>query len=681
MLFSRDWIGEYVDLPDDDALCDGLTAAGLAVEERTESGGDLLIDVDVTTNRPDAMCHLGMAREVAALSGSALRRPQVACEEAPERAAAVTSVEIEDADCHRYVARVVRGVRVGPSPDWLVRRLASIGQRSINNVVDVTNFVLWETGQPIHAFDIDTLAGRRIVVRAAAAGEKLTTLDGEERELDSGVLVIADAERAVALAGIMGGLDTEVTGATADVLVESAHFDRTRVRKGASRLGLKTDASHRFERGAEPRACRAAADRVCALLAEIAGGTPLAGAVEVDGPEIDTLEPPSGVLDAGRLAAFAGREYSNEEIERSLSSLGFGLEPEGDGRYRVQVPSWRLYDFIDRRSDGDVWPADLYEEVMRLAGFDSIPSALPALAGPDEGSSAEHRLRVQVREHLAGCGLAEAITFSFHDAASSATFPGLGAEAPPIALANPISERLAVMRRSLLPGLVESARFNLNRGAAAIRLFEVGRVVPGAREDEVDAVAAVVGGVAGTPWDRTRELDLFYLKGAVEGLAGRFGATLEAVPAELAGLMPGSSCRLEGEGGETVGYLGRLDDPDLPFALHLFELDTAALTAGRRRLEVEEPSRHPGIAVDLTLTHPVDVPWRDLAAAIREADPEDLVDYGLKDRYRGEGVPEGAVNTTIHFLYNASDRSLTQDEVNERHGRLSETLRRRFSAG
>ncbi|HEX6203751.1 MAG TPA: phenylalanine--tRNA ligase beta subunit-related protein, partial [Thermoanaerobaculia bacterium] len=266
MLFSRDWLSDYVDLPADPGeIAAGLTEVGLAVEGVEAADGDVLIDVDVTTNRPDAMCHLGLAREAAVRFGSALRPPAAAPPETAEAAADVVTVTLDDPEgCPRYVARVVRGLTVGPSPDWLARRLRAIGLRPINNVVDVTNYVLWETGQPLHAFDLAKLAtgdGGRvgIVVRRAGAGERLTTLDGEARELSPEVLVIADRERPVALAGILGGADSEVTAATRDVLIESAHFDRRRVRLGARQLGLKTDASHRFERGADPGACRAAA--------------------------------------------------------------------------------------------------------------------------------------------------------------------------------------------------------------------------------------------------------------------------------------------------------------------------------------------------------------------------------------------------------------------------------------
>jgi phenylalanyl-tRNA synthetase beta chain len=273
MLFSRNWLAEYVDLPATQELAERLTFAGLNVEGLEEKDGDVLLNIEVTTNRPDCMNHCGLAREIAVLCETPLRRPPGRPAEGPEPVTSAAAVEIEDLEgCPRYVARVLRGVRVGPSPDWLRERLEAIGQRSINNVVDVTNFVLWETGQPLHAFDLAKLGGLRvpqIIVRRARAGETLTTLDGQARELTPEMLVIADAERPVALAGVMGGADSEVTDATVDVLLESAHFDRRRVRKASKAFGLHTDASHRFERGSDPEGCLEAADRAARLIAEL----------------------------------------------------------------------------------------------------------------------------------------------------------------------------------------------------------------------------------------------------------------------------------------------------------------------------------------------------------------------------------------------------------------------------
>jgi phenylalanyl-tRNA synthetase beta chain len=674
---SRDWLSDYVDLPATDELAERLTAIGLAVEGVTERHGDTLLDVDVTTNRPDCMCHLGVAREIAVATGAPLRPRAAQPDEVEEPAADAVAISIEDPEgCPRYAARVIRGVRVGESPEWLRRRLEAIGLRPINNVVDVTNYVLWETGQPLHAFDLEKIAGARIVVRRAAAGERLVTLDGEERELDPEVLVIADAERPVALAGIMGGLESEVTATTRTVLLESAHFDPRRVRRGAARLGMHTDASHRFERGTDPSAPPAAAARAAALLVDAAGGEVLSGVVDVTTAELPSEL--SGRLEQRRLDGFAGVAIEAAEVERILRGLGFGVSPEGDGSWRVTVPSWRHYDFRDRRPDGDVWEADLFEEVMRHVGFDRIPAALPPVEGPDGGDSSGHELRQRLREVLAGFGLAEAVTFAFHSRVEDGLAPGRWSRGEPVELANPLSELYGVMRRSLVPGLLGAARFNLNRGARAVRLFEVGHLFPAPDAPEVETVAVLAGGILGTPWEGERTLDLFDVKGWMEALGAALGVTVSTRPAGLRGVVAGTGAELV-VAGSAVGWLGRLDAPEEREPLYAAEIETAVLAGAERFYDVAAPSRFPAVEADLTLTHPLSLPWAEIAAAIEELRPETLVDFWLQDRYTGEGVPEGAVNTTIGFRYNAPDRSLSQDEVNELHSALSAELARRFA--
>jgi phenylalanyl-tRNA synthetase beta chain len=710
MLFSRRWLAAYVELPAAAAeLTRRLTLGGFNVERveavpgppgnaaataaaaTPEAAADLVLDVEVTSNRPDCMCHLGLAREIAVLLDHPLTPPRTRLEEAPERAADAAAVDVEDpAGCPVFVARVISGVRIGPSPEWLRRRLEAIGVRAINNVVDATNFVLWELGQPLHAYDLARLAGRRIVVRRARPGEGLVTLDGVRRELDPEILVIADAERPVGLAGIMGGSDSEVTAGTTDLLLEGAHFDRRAVRSGARRLGMHTDASHRFERGADPAACEPAAARAAALIAELAGGRVLAGAVVRRAAPVARRH---GRLELARLVRFAGAEVTAAEVERILRGLGFELTPAAapsGPAWEVTVPSWRLYDF-EPRPGGTVYEADLFEEVLRIVGFDRIPAALPAIPGSDGGRTPLQQARDRARRSLAAAGYAEAINFSFLDPHADAAFPSLRPGTAPLALANPLSERYSVLRRSLVPGLVESARLNRRRGAPAVRLFEIASVffeVPGAATlpDQPEHVGLVAGGRLGSPWDRELDLDFFDLKGVVETLAASLGARLAARPAALPGLLAGNAAELlltnggtAGGGGEVVGYLGRLDREE-GFPLFVAELSLSAL-AGRAETaapRVEIPSRYPGVSADLTLTHAQTVPWAEIERAIAAAAPPDLVSFRLEDRYVGPGVPAGAVNSTITFLYNARDRSLTQEEVNARQLALAAELEKRF---
>jgi phenylalanyl-tRNA synthetase beta chain len=684
MEFSLAWLAGYVDLPaDPHELARRLTAAGLAVEGVSGHGDDTVLDVDVTTNRPDCMNHFGLAREISVILGHPLKRPRACPEEGPEPVGDALRVALEDSEgCPRFAARVVRGVKVGPSPDWLRIRLESIGLRSINNVVDVTNFLLWELGQPLHAYDLEKLAGGTLVARRAREGERLTTLDGQERELDPEILVIADSERPVGLGGVMGGLDSEVTEATRDVAIEGAHFDRRRVRAAARKFGLHTDASHRFERGADPEMCVEAVSRAALLIAEVAGGTVSTGALDERDPGRSWHR--HGRLDLARLDAFAGAEISAADAERWLTGLGFGVDRvdrPGSGIWRVTVPSWRYYDFQPRpEPPHEVYPQDLYEEVLRIYGFDRIPAALPGIPGSDAPKPEYQIRRERARDQLAASGYVETVHFAFLDPARDAAFPSLRPDAKPLRLANPLSEQYSVLRRSLAPNLVETARFNQRRGLPAVRMFEIATVFyeagPGEIPDQPEHAGLVCGGRVGSPWQREMDLDLFDLKGTLEMLAEGFGVHLEVRPADLPGLLAGSSAELVRDG-QVVGWFGRVEE-DEGYPLYVAELATAALAGGNPSLAIVIPSRHPGVSADFTLTHSLATPWAEIDRAIRELEPPDLVSWDLKVRYRGPGVPEGAVNTTISFFYNARERSLTQGEVNERQLGLQQELERRF---
>jgi phenylalanyl-tRNA synthetase beta chain len=682
MKFSLGWLRELAAVPAEvgvDEIARRLTGAGFHVEGVEETDGDVALDVDVTTNRVDAMCHLGLARELAALYGVALREP-VAEPSAVARAEAADLPRIEitaNTLCRRYVGLVVRGVTIAPSPEWLQKRLLAIGSRPINNVVDVTNYVLWERGQPLHAFDLATLPDKQVIVREAREGESVRTLDGEERKLVAGMLVIADPRRPIALAGVMGGQETEVGNATRDVLLESAWFDPKTVRRTAKALGMHTDASHRFERGADPEGQLTAARRAGALIAELAGGTVVEPAVEAVGEVLPPI--PEIVLSHRRLERFAGGEIAPAEVERLLAGVGFAPHAEGSDEWRVGIPPWRRFDVLEE--------ADLFEEVLRLHGFDRIAPALPAIAGLDAPELPGHKLRRVTRAHLAAAGFVDSIAWAFYGEAEDTRFEAFGVSGseepgPALSLTNPLSERHGRMRRSLLPGLVESAAFNRRRGAPGVRLFEVGHVFwrdADGTPRETEHVALVLGGHEANPWQRPLELDLFDVKGAVEGLAATLGRELEARPAEIRGLVPGRAARLHLASDATaVGILGQLEEPEEGFPLFVAELSTAPFVPLPPPVRVEQPSRHPAVAVDLTFTHAVDTSWSLIAAAVDSARPPELVAYELENRYQGQGVPAGAVNTTIHFVYNAADRSLTSEEVNARQAAIAALLQERL---
>lgn len=688
MLFSTEWLSQYVDLPDDvKELAAGLTAAGSAVERIEPEAGDYLLDVDVTTNRPDCMNHLGLAREISVIRRVELRVPECVFSEVEKETSEAVSIEVEDPRaCPRYVGRVVTGVQVGPSPKWLRRRLEVLGLRSINNIVDVTNYVLWESGQPLHAFDLNRISGGRIIVRQARPGEKLVTLDGENRDLTTSHLVIADAVGPLALAGIMGGAASEVSAATTDVFIESAHFNPKAVRLGSKDLGLSTDASHRFERGADPLACSAAAQRAAGLIVEIAGGEVLSGTLDVNDTTLEWNL--SGTLQLERLAAFGGIELGQDKTRERLEGLGFEISAATEGSLEVIVPSWRYYDFKPTAAPDpgtikdSVFEADLFEEILRLEGYENIPSALPAIGNPDPGSSDGYARRERIRRLVASCGYAEAVNFSFHDEASDAAIQCLNQEREPRRIANPLSENYTVMRRSLLPGLAKVAAFNQDRGAQGVRLFEIGHLFPSRDaedSEEFEVVALVAGGTLGSSWQRICELDLFDVKGVVELLAREHDESFFFRSANLPGFVDGTGAevRIESVEGDLVGHIGRLEG-DLKFPIFAAEVKRSAFRGDASVQGIKTPSRQPGVAADITLTHALTIDWGSLSSAVESFSSSHLESFGLKSRYVGAGVPSGAVNTTIFLNYRARDRSLTQEEVNESVEALAQELSSRF---
>src|SRR3569832_599316 len=491
MFIGYEWLKELTHTRLSPAeLRERLTMVGLAIDAVDEHNGDAVLDVEVPSNRPDCLSHVGVAREVSVIEKGELRLPASEPPKAEGRAADFTSVEIKDPDlCPRYAARLVRGVKIGPSPDWLVKRLETIGQRPINNVADITNYVLHELGQPLHAFDFEKLDGRRIVVRRAHGSEKLKTLDGVERTLTNDMLVIADAEKAVALAGIMGGEESEISSQTKDVLIESAYFAPHSIRLTARQLGMDTEASRRFERGADPDGALRAQHRCVELICELAGGVATEDAIDVYpkpfSERVIDLRPE-------RVPGLTSLSVETSEMVRILTGLGFERTGESEGRLIFKVPSWR----IDVEQE-----EDLVEEIARHTGYEKIAEELPPTNGSGEYRPAEMQQR-SLRRALNAFGFDEAINFSF--IAQESRFdliPWLaGREEHQPQLANPIIEDAAWMRSTLLPGLLASLRHNLNHGIRDVRLFEVGRIFSGLGDQQLPqerlALALIASGGA-----------------------------------------------------------------------------------------------------------------------------------------------------------------------------------------
>jgi phenylalanyl-tRNA synthetase beta chain len=698
MDISYEWLSELVDSGlTPRGLAERLTMAGLAVDAVKAEGGDSVLEIDLTSNRPDCLSHLGIAREVAALTGAPVRLPDLTAKNVGGTAAELTSVVIEDADlCPRYAARVVRGVKIGPSPDWLVRRLQAIGQRPINNVADVTNFVMHETGQPLHAFDLAKLAERRVVVRRARAGEKLKTLDGVERELDAQMLVIADAVRAVAVAGVMGGEETEISAATTDVLVESAYFAPQSVRRTSKALGLQTEASYRFERGVDYDGVRRAQDRCVALICELAGGTATADAVDVCPRGI---ERPFVTLRPRRVEELTGLKVTVGDCVRILTALGFERRDpahggEGEQPLGFVVPTWRNDVSIEE---------DLVEEVARVYGYEKIEESLPPSPVTGEYLAGDRRRRA-ARQVLAAAGFDEAVSFSFVDESDSLDESGAsrfepvaglqraGGEGAFVRLSNPIIEGARLMRPGLLPGLLEATRHNFNHGTRDVRLFETGRVfASGGGEDgrptEVESLALVLTGEALEEGRAAgRPADFFDLKGALEAAADamRVGG-LDFAPGSARHLREGQAARVT-LGGAEVGTLGRLSEEaaaryKFRQPVYVAEVSlTALLGSGERPARYTPLPRYPGVARDVSLVADRRVSYGELRGAVLALGIEECRGVKLVDVYEGASLPEGKRSLTLRVEYRADDRTLRDEEVDLMHARVVSALEGGFGA-
>ncbi len=657
------WLREFADVPGSaDDVARTMSTRGFAVEGIEYLKGDLsaakadaVIDFEVTANRPDCMSVIGMAREVATAYGVKLRTRAGRAPQAKGRAPQLQIV-IDNPDlCPRYVGAVA-DVEVRPSPTWMQQRLEAAGIRPISSIVDVTNYVLLEMGQPMHAFDYARLAGGQIRVRTARPGETVRTLDGQRRTLAPDMLVIADAERAVAIAGVMGGGDSEVTGATKTIVLESAYFNPLSVRRTSKKLGLKTEASMRFERGADPDLPAEAMHRALALIEMI-------GAGRARGRMLDRypkrVKPAVLRLRRAKIAGLLGASVPDRDVRRIFGSLGFALAPAAGG-WRVGIPTRR----VDAARE-----VDLIEEVARQYGFDRLPTTFPALTAAAPPIDPRIRRARHLREVLTGAGFFEAVTFGFIAEGAGAPFAAGGDLVP---IANPLSELFAVLRPSLLPGLVDAVAHNRRREQRDVRLFEIGaRFTRSGGEHQ--AVGCVwTGAAAPDHWSGTgRPVDFFDLKAVVERVCQAAGAEVRTTPVDEPWLVPGRAAAVFANG-TRVGVFGQLaetiaDAHGLPGSDPVYaaevDLDALAPAAARRVVRVEPLPRFPSVIRDISILIDDTLPAADVHRTIRNAASATLVRISEFDRYQGKGIPEGKLSLSLRLTFRSSDRTLTDAAV------------------
>lgn len=684
-----DWLKEFVDVKASPGeLRERLSLAGIAIDAVEDSPAGPVLDADLTANRPDALGHLGLAREVAALERAALKPVEIRLTEAGEATASATSVAIECPElCGRYTARVIRGVRVGPSPDWLRRRLEALGQGSINNVVDATNYVMYELGHPLHAFDYDRLAERRIVVRRARPGEVLRTLDGVERKLPGEICVIADAARAVALGGIMGGEASEITPASRAVLLESAWFEPASIRRSSKALGLRTEASLRFGRGADPEMAELASRRAAQLILELAGGEILAGVIDAY-PQ--PLKPLSIELRGAEIARILGVEIPARDVEAILGSLGFAPEradpgPGAEGPlWRCRQPSWR----------GDVTrEVDLVEEVARLYGYDRFPSRLPP-ARQAAARLAHAATLDRLRERLVGLGYEEFIAITLVDPARDEIFRPDGAA--PVRLANPLSEDASILRTSSVVSLVSTLEWNLNRGQRDLRLFEIGRRYRLSASGKPVETRTLTLGLTGQAREKSiyepaRGFAFEDLKGDGDslgelcgGFAWEKGGPKWLDPAcaarvKLALDVVGAEAGFAGRLARGAAEAWKLRQPVYLAELALDPILEAIERAGARRRFRRIP-RLAGVERDFSLLLPEGTTFAQVREAVADAGLAEVAAIEPVDRYRGDQVPAGKYSLLVRVRFESPEVTFTEAQLANFSARIVSSLERRLGA-
>jgi len=649
---------------------------------------DYVLELDLTPNRADCLSMLGVAYEVGALTGAPVKLPEATIADAPEKASDRIAVHVAAPDrCPRYAVRYIAGVKVGPSPQWMQNRLMAAGVRPINNIVDITNYVMLEYGQPLHAFDADKLAGGRIGVRLAETGEKLETLDGQVRELEPHMLLITDAEKPVGLAGVMGGANSEVSDATVNIVLESANFDGGTIRRTSRQLGLRSEASLRFEKGVDDARVLPALDRAASLMARYADGKVAEGIVQV---ESAAAEEATVRLPLDKVNRYLGTELSRLEVKTIFGRLGFDNEMDGEGVFTVKVPTRR----------GDITrDVDLIEEVARLYGYDNIPTT-PIEGETTPGSlTVPQAIRRELRRRLTDAGITEVIGYSFVHPDRARLLTGLaGSGTKPVKLSLPMSEDRSVLRTGLVPGLMGIAAYNRNRKNHDVSIFEIGSVFL-TDEDELTRLprenhrlaALLTGSRSEAQWNRQAEAYDFYdAKGILElvfevlGVAGKI--TFAAAPVD--GLHPGRSAEvlLNAEHGTVrIGYVGQLHpalqlEQDLEDT-YVLELELGPLNEHAVFAIASRPlPRFPAIVRDIAVVIAREVEAGRLIASIREAAGPLLESVRVFDVYTGERLGDGRKSVALSLVYRHAERTLTDEEVAELQEKAVAELEKSFGA-
>lgn len=647
---------------------------------------DRVFEIDLTPNRPDCLSIIGIAREIAALQQTTIKYPETYLSDASDKISDLTSITIKAPDlCPRYSARLVFDINIAPSPFWLQNRLMSVGLRPINNIVDITNFVLMETGQPLHAFDFDRLSDHRIVVRQAKKGETFITLDKKEHLLSPDMLMICDGEKPVALAGIMGGHNSEVTESTTRVLIESAYFMPVGIRKTSKKLGISSESSHRFERGVDPKGIITALNRAAQLMSELDGSILIEGIIDKYS-KINNAGPIT--LNVGHTNRLLGTSYERDKIENLLKSIEFNVEKTGNDELEVIPPSFRVD--IAR-------PVDLMEEIARLSGYNNIPTTYPLIPAEARQPEKYLRLRNRLKKMMTSFGFNEIINYSFVNRlyCDSLRLESADRRRNMVDILNPLTEELAVMRTSLIPGLLETIHRNIAQQIKSLRLFEVGKIYISREKDnlpeEIEMLAGIwTGSRTNASWySKESSCDFFDIKGVVEGLLNR----LKIDRIKFTGMSdnsctytrPGHTAQILQEK-KLIGLAGEIHPQvlrnfDLKQAAFIFELDLKAISNLIPETIRSKPiPKFPSISRDITIIIDKDLECSNLFENIRKSGEELIENLYFFDVFEGDTIPQNKKSISLRITYRSKHKTLEDNEVNYIHKNITDRLLKEFDA-
>jgi phenylalanyl-tRNA synthetase beta chain len=684
MKVQVDWLKEYteIDVPTDE-LGHVLTMAGLEIEshetvELPDGEKSEVLELNVTPNRGYCLSHIGVAREVSALLNKSLKLPDPlkTLESEWGTVAVEDRVSVENLEpelCPRYCALVIENVKVGPSPKWLKDRLTAIGLRPINNIVDITNFVMMEYGQPLHAFDRDLLAGNKIIIRRAKKGEPFASLDGTELKLEPDALVIADGEKPVALAGIMGGINSQVSETTSHIVLESACFNPATVRQGSKKYGLRSDSSYRFERSVDLNGVVSAQARAALMMKELAGGGICLGRVDIYPETGKSINIP---LRVGRVNQLLGASFNSEQVRDLLSRLGMEVLSQSENM-EVKIPSFRP-DLLRE--------VDLIEEIARIDGFDKVDTVYPVARVRPVRISPRQNIAKKVREVFCCAGFAETVHYSFIERAYAEEFKTAFASEQVIALKNPLSSDYDTMRTSLLPGLLKTAGLNLSKGQKPLKLFEVGSVYSsdstGLRTEKAVLSAIVLGPYEPTPWKpRGGEYDFYDLKGTLETLITHLHLKLEIFPDSKPFLLPGKSVRVQIDDRE-LGYMGQMaPEQNLVAELNVYalELDLGALEKSSS-LRFQPIPKFPETYRDISILVDRSVTSQKAADLILKTGCPLIQKVDLYDHFEGKKIQADKKSLTFALSFQSAERTLSDNEVNPLFEKIVQTLKSELGA-